>query len=53
MAKYTVVKVNDVLNYSQNGEMRMMGQALGSDQVALTYRNIPTGFKSTHGAYSL
>lgn len=49
MANYKIVKTDDVPNYSNNGEMRMMGRALGSKQIALTYRLIPAGSKSAHG----
>jgi uncharacterized cupin superfamily protein len=49
MAKYKIVKAADVDNYSGSGEMRMMGSAIGSEQVALTYRLIPAGVKSPHG----
>ncbi len=49
MTKYTIVKTNDVPNYAKNGEMRMMRNALESEQIALTYRLIPAGYKSAHG----
>ena len=49
MAKYKIVKTDDVPNYSQNGEMRMMRNALDSQQIALTYRRIPAGYKPAHG----
>jgi mannose-6-phosphate isomerase-like protein (cupin superfamily) len=49
MAKYTVVKTDDVANYSEIGEMRMMRNALDSKQIALTYRRIPAGYKPAHG----
>ncbi|HET9098223.1 MAG TPA: cupin domain-containing protein [Candidatus Saccharimonadales bacterium] len=49
MAKYKVVKTAEVENFSKNGEMRMMRDALGSDQVAISYRKFPAGFKSAHG----
>jgi len=49
MAKYKIVKTDEVPNYASKGEMRMMRGALGSDQIALTYRLIPAGHKSAHG----
>jgi uncharacterized cupin superfamily protein len=49
MANYKIVKTDDVPNYSSNGEMRMMGRALGSKQIAFTYRLIPAGHQSAHG----
>lgn len=49
MANYKIVKTDGVPNYSSNGEMRMMRGALGSKQIALTYRLIPAGYKPAHG----
>jgi uncharacterized cupin superfamily protein len=49
MAKYKIIKVTDVDNRSKHGEMRMMGSALDSEQIALTYRLIPAGAKSPYG----
>lgn len=49
MSNFSVVKLSDVPNFSKNGEMRMMRDALGSDQVALSYRKFPPGYDSSHG----
>ena len=49
MAKYRIVKTDDVPNYAKSGEMRMMRNLLDSKQIALTYRLIPAGYKSAHG----
>lgn len=49
MAKYKIVKVDEVPNYSKNGEMRMMRGAIDSKQIAITYRLFPAGSKPAHG----
>jgi uncharacterized cupin superfamily protein len=49
MPDYKVVNVEDVDNYSSNGEMRMLRGVIGSDQVTITYRMFPAGYKSSHG----
>lgn len=51
MADYTIVKVTEVddVHSGKPGEMRMLRNVINSDQVTLTYRVIPAGYKPAHG----
>jgi mannose-6-phosphate isomerase-like protein (cupin superfamily) len=53
MSNYTIAKVSEALDLLGDypGEMRSLTSALGSEQVALTYRRMPhrTGGKGSYG----
>lgn len=49
MPSYKVVHVEEVENYSKNGEMRMLRDVIDSEQITVSYRKFPAGYKSAHG----